>query len=51
MCEEMVHELCTRYGKLFMIWFDGGADDPAKMGPNVLPIVQKFQPDCLFGLL
>ena len=48
MCEEMVHELCTRYGKLFMIWFDGGADDPAKMGPNVLPIVQKFQPDCLF---
>ena len=48
MCEEMVHELCTRYGKLFMIWFDGGADDPTKTGPNVLPIVQKYQPDCLF---
>ena len=48
MCEKMVQELCTRYGKLFMIWFDGGADDPSKTGPNVLPIVQKYQPDCLF---
>lgn len=48
MCEEMVRELCTRYGKLFMIWFDGGADDPEKLGPNVLPIVQQHQPQCLF---
>jgi len=48
MCEEMVTELCTRYGKLFMIWFDGGADDPSKNGPNILPIVTKYQPNCLF---
>lgn len=48
MCEGMVKELCTRYGKLFMIWFDGGADNPEKLGPNVLPIIQQFQPDCLF---
>lgn len=48
MCEGMVRELCTRYGPLFMIWFDGGADDPAKLGPNVLPIVQQYQPNCLF---
>ncbi len=48
MCEEMVRELCTRYGPLFMIWFDGGADDPSKSGPDVLPIVQKYQPQCLF---
>lgn len=47
-CEKMVTELCTRYGDLFMIWFDGGADDPAKDGPNVEPIVKKYQPDCLF---
>lgn len=44
----MVTELCTRYGKLFMIWFDGGADDPSKNGPNILPIVTKYQPNCLF---
>lgn len=48
MCEKMVEELCTRYGDLFMIWFDGGADDPAGDGPDVLPIVAKYQPACLF---
>ena len=48
MCEEMVRELCTRYGKLFMLWFDGGADGPDNLGPNVLPIVKQYQPDCLF---
>jgi alpha-L-fucosidase len=47
-CERMVTELCTRYGKLFMIWFDGGADDPKGDGPDVEPIVNKYQPDCLF---
>jgi alpha-L-fucosidase len=48
LCEQMVTELCTRYGPLFMIWFDGGADDPAGDGPDVLPIVKKWQPQCLF---
>lgn len=48
MCEGMVRELCTRYGDLFMIWFDGGADDPTKFGADVLPIVQQTQPNCLF---
>ena len=47
-CERMVTELCTRYGDLFMIWFDGGADDPRGMGPDVEPIVNRYQPDCLF---
>lgn len=47
-CERMVTELCTRYGKLFMIWFDGGADDPHGDGPDVEPIVNRYQPDCLF---
>lgn len=27
-CEQLVEEICTRYGPLFMVWFDGGADDP-----------------------
>ena len=48
LCEKMVTELCTRYGDLFMIWFDGGADDPASLGPDVEPIVEKYQPGCLF---
>jgi alpha-L-fucosidase len=48
MCEKMVEELCTRYGDLFLIWFDGGADDPEGDGPDVLPVVTKYQPDCLF---
>ncbi len=48
LCEKMVEELCTRYGELFMIWFDGGADDPAGDGPDVLPIVTQYQPHCLF---
>lgn len=48
LCEKMVTELCTRYGELFMIWFDGGADDPNGDGPDVEPIVNKYQPNCLF---
>jgi|GEM_PF-677648 len=48
MCEGMVEELCTRYGELFEIWFDGGADHPDRGAPDVLSIVQKYQPNCLF---
>jgi alpha-L-fucosidase len=48
MVEGMVEEICTRYGPLFEIWFDGGASSPDKGAPNVLPIVKKYQPDCLF---
>lgn len=48
MCEGMVEEVTTRYGDLFMIWFDGGASDPKTYGADVLPIVEKNQPGCLF---
>jgi alpha-L-fucosidase len=48
MVEGMVNELCTNYGDWFEIWFDGGAGDTALGAPNVLPIVQKYQPNCLF---
>ena len=48
MCEGMVTELCTRYGNLFMILFDGGADDPwpvdtpGKGKPFALSVFHKF---------
>ena len=48
MIEGMVKEICTNYGELFQIWFDGGAGDPEDGAPNVLPIVQELQPNCLF---
>ncbi|WP_216657893.1 alpha-L-fucosidase [Sphingobacterium shayense] len=48
MCEGMVDELTSRYGDLFMIWFDGGASDPKTYGADVLPVVEKNQPNCLF---
>lgn len=48
MVEGMLREICTNYGELFEIWFDGGADHPANGAPDVLPIVQQYQPNCLF---
>lgn len=48
MVEGMVKEICTKYGELFEIWFDGGASSPDKGAPDVLPIVKKYQPNALF---
>ncbi len=48
MVEGMVKEICTNYGELFEIWFDGGADHPDNGVPDVLPIIQQYQPNSLF---
>ena len=42
MVEGMVREICTKYGDLFEIWFDGGADSPENGAPDVLSIVQQY---------
>jgi alpha-L-fucosidase len=46
--EKEVEEICTRYGPLFEIWFDGGIATPARGGPDVLPIFERHQPGGLF---
>lgn len=48
MIEKEVEEICSRYGDLFEIWFDGGAYGPEKGGPDVLSVFEKYQPNCLF---
>ena len=47
-CERMVEELCTRYGPLCEMWFDGGVISPDQGGPDLLPIVDKHQPNMVF---
>ncbi|MFT6831178.1 MAG: alpha-L-fucosidase [Planctomycetota bacterium] len=46
--EAEVAEICSRYGDLFELWFDGGAHGPKAGGPDVLSVFEKYQPDCLF---
>jgi alpha-L-fucosidase len=46
-CEGMLTELWGRYGELSEIWFDGGVLDPAKGGPDMLPILHKLQPKAI----
>jgi len=48
MMEKMTEELMSRYGELFMVWFDGGAHGPEIGGPNILPIVEKYQKNIIF---
>ena len=48
MMEKMTEELMSRYGELFMVWFDGGAHGPELGGPNILPIVEKYQKNIIF---
>ncbi|MCF7975396.1 MAG: alpha-L-fucosidase [Phycisphaerae bacterium] len=48
MIEKEVAEICSRYGDLFEIWFDGGAYGPERGGPDVLSVFEKYQKHCLF---
>ena len=44
-CEQMLEELWGRYGPLYEVWFDGGALPPSDGGPDLVPILQRLQPD------
>lgn len=48
MCEGMTEELMSRYGDLSVVWYDGGGHGPELGGPDVLPIVEKYQKNIIF---
>ena len=46
-CETMLTELWSRYGDLTEIWFDGGVLPVEKGGPDVYPILKRYQPNAV----
>ena len=45
---KMTEELVSRYGPLCEIWFDAGIPAPTDGGPDVLPIVDRYQKHTVF---
>ena len=45
--EAQVKELWSSYGPLVEIWFDGGVIPPEEGGLDLMPLLQKYQPDAI----
>ncbi len=45
--EAQVSELWNNYGDLAEIWFDGGIIPTEKGGPDLVPLLRKYQPDAI----
>lgn len=48
MIEKEIEELTSRYGELFMLWFDGGGLTPDQGGADILPVFEKNQPGAIY---
>ena len=47
MVEKMVTEICSRYGELVELWFDGGVIPVEDGGPDVASIIKRLQPNAM----
>lgn len=45
--EKQVEEIWSEYGEMFELWFDGGVVPHEKGGPDLMPLLKKYQPDAI----
>ncbi|HEY3333026.1 MAG TPA: alpha-L-fucosidase [Capsulimonadaceae bacterium] len=45
--ETITEELWSKYGELVEIWFDGSAPPVSEGGPDLMPLLNRYQPDAV----